>query len=73
MRDKIRNAIFKIEAGIKNLLTALEEISLQILRHAITNGYNSTVQMIHKLHGCIAERFMDHISNNNTLTSIYNE
>jgi len=25
MRDKIRNVIFKIEAGIKNLLTELEE------------------------------------------------
>jgi len=38
MRDKIRNVIFKIEAGIKNLLTELEEKSLQTLRNAISNG-----------------------------------
>jgi hypothetical protein len=34
MRDKIRNAIFKIETGIKNLLKALDEKSLQTLKHA---------------------------------------
>jgi len=36
--DKIINGIFKIEAGIKNLLTALEDKSLQTLRSAISNG-----------------------------------
>jgi len=36
--DKIRNAIFEIEAGIKNLLPVLEERSLQTLRNAISNG-----------------------------------
>ena len=37
-RDKIRNAIFKTDVLIKKLLTALEEKSLQPLRHAISNG-----------------------------------
>ena len=65
MRDKFRNAIFEIEAGIKNLQTALEEKSLQILRNAISNGQNRTEQMIHKLSGaCLADRLMVHINNN---------
>ena len=38
MRDKIINKNFKIDAGIKNLLTALEEKSLWTLRNAISNG-----------------------------------
>jgi hypothetical protein len=37
-RDKIRNTIFKIEPGIKNLLTASEDKSLHTLRHKISNG-----------------------------------
>jgi len=36
-RDKIRNAVYKIEAGIKKLLRALKEKSLQTLRNAISN------------------------------------
>jgi hypothetical protein len=37
-RDKIRNAVFKIEVSIKKLLRALKEKSLQTLRNAISNG-----------------------------------
>jgi len=36
-REKIRNAVFKIQAGIKNLLRVLKEKSLQTLRNAISN------------------------------------
>ena len=36
--DKIRNTIFKIESGIKNPLTALEDKSLQTFGPEINNG-----------------------------------
>jgi len=73
MRHKIRNAIFKIENDVKNLQKALEEKCIQTLRHALNNGYNNTVQIIHKIRGaCFADRFVVHISNIKTLKSVYN-